>query len=129
MIGVMMSILVIGLSAGVTGPAMMPLLLAVIFTGGLAFAGARRNRDRSLYRGGAHTMGKLISARHRQQGVDVEYEYTVGGQRLTGKMYTGDVMVVNALRPDMTVVVFYDPRRPHDHVAFLEPELAGIGEG
>jgi hypothetical protein len=129
MIGVMMSILVIGVSAGITGPAMMPLLAAIVFAGGLAFAGARRNRDRSLYRGGAHTMAKLISARHRQQGVDVEYEYSVAGQRYTGSMYTGDVMVVNALRPDMTIVVFYDPDNPRDHVAFLEPELAGLPEG
>jgi len=129
MLGIMAAILVAGASAGVAGPHMMPLLLACIFAGGLGFAGARRNRDRSLYRGGAHTTGKLISARHRQQGVDVEYEYSVAGTRYTGSMYTGDVMVVNALRPDMTIVVFYDPRRPRDHVAFLEPELAGIGEG
>jgi hypothetical protein len=129
MMGIMAAILVAGVSAGLAGPAIMPLMLGSIFAMALVFAGARRNRDRGLYSGGAHTMGRLISARHRQQGVDVEYEYTVGGTRFAGSMYTGDVMVVNALRPDMTIVVFYDPGRPHDHVAFLEPELAGLGEG
>jgi serine/threonine protein kinase len=105
---------------GLGGALTIPLLL---FTTAFAYFGlGKRNqlRQRELFRKGTETRGEMFAARQGQQGVYVDYRYSVQDSEYRGTLYTSDAMVSSRVRPGMPVRVFYDEGDASQHLALVD---------